>query len=69
MFVAALFLQAALPAVGGAQLKWGISLTELVNGSRGTIQQISPTQMRFYGFELRPNRKAINFLFGIYLPR
>jgi hypothetical protein len=52
MLSSVLLLQAiyGMPPVAGVQLKWGVSVTELVNDSGGAIQEIPPTASRFYGF-------------------
>ena len=63
MFSAALLLQAVheMPSVAGAQLKWGVSVTELVNESGGLIQEIPPTPSRFNGLQLRARSETDEF--------
>jgi hypothetical protein len=63
MLSSVLLLQAiyGMPPVAGVQLKWGVSVTELVNDSGGAIQEIPPTASRFYGFQLRAKSETDEF--------
>lgn len=63
LMLAAVLIQEA-PALGGAQAKWGLSPSELVNQSGGTIQRLLPPpgdKSRIFGLQLGAKSDTAEF--------